>query len=120
MQNNSLMEIVATHGTGNDILALAQLLKANNAINVPHTPLMKIQHLRDCNVYDCVGFTPPDVFQSLQDISNEIPDGSMITQVMEKVLQDPILVERMACLMIMLTQSLPGPMLSLALGGSSR
>lgn len=113
---NRLMEIVANHGTGNDILALAKLIKsADPNANVPHAPLMQISHESGRNVYDCIGFTPPVVFKKLANIADE---GKLPTQAMERILQDQELVEQMACLMFLVSQSLPNFVLAHALGGS--
>ena len=113
---NRLMELVANHGTGNDILALAKLIKsADPNANVPYTPLMQINHQED-NVYTALGFSPSETFKAMHNVMQG--DYDSISKAVEAMLQDQKTVEQMATLMMLLCNKLPLPMIAMALGGS--
>ena len=111
---NKLMQIVAKHGTGTDILEMAKLLKANN-VTVEHQPLIRnIQH-HEINLYDALGFTPNEPFRKMHNIVENC--DNQVSQVVEKVLEDQLLTEQMAVLAVLLTQTLPAPIVAMSLGG---
>lgn len=110
-----LMELVANHGTGNDILALAKLLKGIDP-NVPYTPITQLKHGQG-NIYEMLGFTPNDSFFKMSQIETRFT-GTMMTEFLEEVLQDQQLVEQMAIIAVMLCRQLPPPLIAMTLGGS--
>lgn len=112
---NRLMELVANHGTGNDILALAKLLKGIDP-NVPYTPITQIKH-EEGNIYKLLGFTPNDAFFKMSQIETSF-NGSMMTEFIEEVLQDQQLVEQMAIIAVLLCKKMPTSLIAMALGGS--
>lgn len=112
---NRLMELVANHGTGNDILALAKLLKGIDP-NVPYTPITQIKH-EEGNIYNSLGFTPNDAFFKMSQIETNF-NGTMMTEFVEEVLQDQQLVEQMAIIAVLLCKKMPAPLIAMALGGS--
>lgn len=112
---NRLMELVANHGTGNDILALAKLLKGINP-NVPYTPVTQIKH-EEGNIYKSLGFTPSEAFFKMSQIETRF-NGTMMTEFLEEVLQDQQLVEQMAIISVLLCKKMPAPLIGMALGGS--
>lgn len=114
---NRLMEIVANYGTGNDILALAKLLKGVDPnANVPFTPITQIRHEQG-NIWNMMGFTPNETFASMAQLEDGFA-GSLMTELLEKVLQNQQLTEQMAIIAVMLCQKLPPPFIGTALGGS--
>ena len=115
MATHRLMEIVAENGTGNDILALAKLLKGINP-NVPYTPITQIKH-EEGNIYNSLGFTPNDAFFKMSQIETNF-SGTMMTELVEEVLQDQQLVEQMAIIAVLLCKKMPAPFIAMALGGS--
>ena len=115
MATHRLMEIVAENGTGNDILALAKLLKGINP-NVPYTPITQIKH-EEGNIYKLLGFTPNDAFFKMSQIETNF-NGTMMTELVEEVLQDQQLVEQMAIIAVLLCKKMPAPFIAMALGGS--
>lgn len=112
---NRLMELVANHGTGNDILALAKLLKGIDP-NVPYTPITQLKH-EEGNIYESLGFTPNDAFFKMSQIETNF-SGTMMTELIEDVLQDQQLVEQMAIIAVLLCKKMPAPFIAMALGGS--
>jgi len=113
---NRLMEIVANHGTGNDILALAKLLKGIDP-NVPYTPITQIKHEEGKNLYNLLGFTPNESFFKMSEIETNFK-GTMMTEFIEEVLQDQQLVEQMAIIAVLICKKMPAPFIAMALGGS--
>ena len=112
---NRLMELVANHGTGNDILALAKLLKGIDP-NVPYTPVTQIKHEKG-NIYKLLGFTPNDAFFKMSQIETNF-NGTMMTEFIEEMLQDQQLVEQMAIIAVLLCKKMPAPIIGMALGDS--
>lgn len=115
--NQNLMELVSTHGTGDDIRTLANLFRNAGENNVPYTPLAKLTHEEDANIYQCIGFDPNHVIGKLANIERNNPHFRMATQFMEAALQDQELTEQMAMLFVLVSKALPMQMLGLALGG---
>lgn len=115
MATHRLMEIVAENGTGNDILALAKLLKGIDP-NVPYTPITQIKH-EEGNIYKLLGFTPNESFFKMSEIETNF-SGTMMTEFIEEVLQDQQLVEQMAIIAVLLCKKMPASLIGMALGGS--
>lgn len=114
---NNLMHIVAEHGTGNDILELANLLRSAGN-NVPHTPITKVKH-NFGNVYECLGFTPNDTFGRMAEIEQSLPNAQFLTEKIEAMLKDQQTTEQMAILAVLFIAKLPTPMIGMLLGGQS-
>ena len=111
------MSIVAEHGTGSDILELANLLRNAGDNNVPHTPITKVKHELG-NIYECIGFTPNDTFGRMAEIEQSLPNAQFLTEKIEAMLKDQETTEQMAILAMLLIAKLPTPMVGMLLGGS--
>lgn len=99
---NKLMQIVAEHGTGNDILEMANLLRSAGK-NVPYEPVTKIKHIDGENVYECLGFTPSETFSKMSEIEDSLGKPILPTKIYEQMLKDQQTTEQMAlicCLLI--------------------
>lgn len=114
---NNLMSIVAEHGTGSDILELANLLRNAGDNNVPYTPITKVKHDFG-NIYQCLGFTPNDTFGKMAEIEQSLGPVEFQTQLFEQMLKDQVVVEQMAILACLLIKRLPTEMIGMMLGGS--
>lgn len=113
---NNLMTIIAEHGTGDDILALAAIMRAAGNKNVPYQPVSVLKHMENTNIYTCLGFNPNDVFRAMNNL--QVPnDSCMTTEFMECMLGNQLLTERMAMLGFLLMKSMPPEMVGYHLGG---
>lgn len=112
---NKLMQIVAEHGNGTDILEMANLLRSAGK-NVPYTPITMVRHEHG-NVYDCVGFTPIDTFRKMSTIEQQLGPVPFKTKLFEQMLKDQQLVEQMAIIACLLIKQMPVTMVSHILGG---
>lgn len=117
--HKSLMQVVANHGSGDDIRNLANLIKsANPNAVVAHQPLMKIKHV-DGNIYEGLGFNPKKTFKELGKVHDElcqILENVRHSNMIEQTLKNQELTEECAALFLLLTNSLPMPMIAMALG----
>lgn len=117
--HESLMQIIANHGSGDDIRNLASLIKsANPNAVVAHQPLMKIKHI-DGNIYEGLGFNPSKTFKGLGKVHDElsqIVENVRYSNMIEQTLKNQELTEECAALFLILTNSLPMPMITMALG----
>ena len=114
---NNLMSIVAEHGTGDDILELANLLRSAGN-NVPHTPITRVKHDFG-NIYECLGFTPNDTFGRMAEIERSMPNAQFLTEKIEAMLKDQQTTEQMAIIAMILIGGLPHQMIGMLLGGKS-
>lgn len=117
--HTSLMNVVANHGSGDDIRNLASLIKtANPNAVVAHQPLMRVRHV-DGNIYEGLGFIPSKTFMNLGKLSDELSqkvETVRHSNMIEETLKNQELTEECAALFILLTNSLPLPMIAMALG----
>lgn len=116
---NNLMSIVAEHGTGNDILELANLLRSAGENNVPHVPITRVKH-EFGNIYECLGFTPNDTFGKMAEIEQSMPNAQFLTEKIEAMLKDQQTTEQMAIIAMILMGGLPHQMIGMLLGGQSK
>ena len=113
---NNLMQIVAEHGTGSDILELAKLLRSAGDNTVPYRPITQVKHEKG-NIYQCIGFTPNDTFGRMAEIEQSLPNAQFLTEKIEGMLKDQQTTEQMAILALLLIAKLPTPMVAMMLGG---
>lgn len=117
---DSIMQVIAEHGSGNDILELSKLIKSSNP-NAPiaRVPLMKINHDISDNIYECLGFTPNETFKAIAEKHEKADEKYLVTKtshILDEILKDEELIEQMACLFLLTIKSLPPQIIKMALG----
>ncbi len=113
----ALMTVVSENGSGDDIRTLASLIKQADNNNLKHIPITQVRHIEESNIYDCIGFTPDEVFKKLATLERENSTFTMETQFIEKFIQDQELTERLAIMANLMMKKMPPPMVHMILGG---
>lgn len=120
MKNNfdQLMTVVSENGTGDDIRTLAMLIKQAGNNHLVHVPLTRVKHVREENIYKCIGFNPNDVFAELAMIERDNTGFTMETHFIEAFLKNQELTERLAILANLMMKQMPPAVVHHMLGGS--